>query len=208
MPGTRHEMYNTRTGQRKVVHRSSDDTGGEVCRIESWNEPHMPAEPDHRHPYQSTTFWIYSGSLGFHIDGKEYHAGAGESMVVPANAVHHFWNDGDVVAHHMQEFRPALHIDRLFETLFGLANEGKLDARGMPSLLQLAVMLPEYHRENRPARPPFWLLLPLALLLWPVAYLLGYRATYPRYHQFPETAGVEGGTLGAPTAQATEGAKR
>jgi len=32
----------------------------------------------------------------------------------------------------MQEFRPALKIDKFFETLFGLAREDKLNERGRP----------------------------------------------------------------------------
>ncbi len=169
-----------------------------MCQIESWNDPHMPAEPHHRHPKQETRFWVLSGQLAFQISDETIYANAGETAVVPPNTPHHFWNDGDEVAHHMQEFRPAMKIDKFFETLFGLARENKLNERGTPNLLQLAVMLPVYRNEMRPMKPPWPILLPLAILLYPFAYARGYRATYPQYHHGdteapPATAPVDTG---------------
>jgi len=183
-------FYNPRTGQEKIVLKTGAETNGEYVQIESWNEPHMPGEPLHRHPFSSTTFHLLSGELDFEVDGQITHGNAGETVFVPANAKHHFWNAGDEVAHHIQEFRPAKKIDRFFETLFGLASEDKLNDKGLPNLLQLAVMLPYYKDEMRPARPPYWLVVPICILLYPIAYLLGYRATYERYHTY-DRSGVE-----------------
>lgn len=67
-------------------------------------------------------------------DGQERHAGPGEVVTIPAGVPHYFWNGGDKEAHYMQEFRPALQSDRFFETLFGLARDGKLNAAGYPRL--------------------------------------------------------------------------
>lgn len=176
------DSFNPRTGQRKVFHVTAEETNGEYCVIESWNQPHMPAEPYHRHPKLQTTFKILSGQLGFKIDGQESFGGPGDTMVVPANAKHHFWVHGDEVAHHMQEFRPAKKIDLLFQTLFGLARDGKLNKKGLPNILQLSVMMWFYKDEMRPAKPPWPILAPICAILTPIAWLLGYRSTYPEYH--------------------------
>ncbi len=54
----------------------------------------------------------------------------------------------------MQWFRPALKIDRFFESYFGLGQDGKLNEEGMLSLLQLAVLVPYFGEEIRLVRPP------------------------------------------------------
>lgn len=184
-------FYNPRTGQEKVVLKRGDETNGEYVQIESWNEPDRPGEPYHRHPYSSTTFHILSGEMAFEVNGKTTHGKTGEDVFVPINAKHHFWNDGTEVCHHIQEFRPARKIDRFFETLFGFAEDGKLNDEGVPkNILQLAVTLPHYRNEIRMVKPPHWLVMTICYTLWPVAKLLGYHATEERYHNYDRT-GVE-----------------
>jgi hypothetical protein len=73
---------------------------------------------------------------------------------VPANTPHRFWNDGSEDACSIQFFRPALDIASFFETYFALAQQGKLNENGMPRLLQLALMAPEFAEEIRPVSPP------------------------------------------------------
>ena len=112
---------------------------------------------------------------------------AGERIVIPANTPHHFWNEGDEVARAIQEFRPALQTEHFFETYFALAREGKLDEKGMPSLLQMAVLVPAFRDEMRPTSPPWPLLRGIAWLLGPIARARGYRGVYP--YQQGEVAG-------------------
>jgi hypothetical protein len=45
----------------------------------------------------------------------------------------------------------------------------------MPSLLQLAVMIPEFSQEIRPTRPPWPVQQALAALLAPIARRRGYH---------------------------------
>jgi hypothetical protein len=97
-------------------------------------------------------------------------------VTIPPNAPHAFWNDGEEVAHYLQEFRPALRSERFFETLFGLARDGKINARGMPSVLALAVLVPAMGDVIRPTSPPWPLLRGVAWLLGPLARLRGYRS--------------------------------
>jgi hypothetical protein len=86
-----------------------------------------------------------------------------------------FWNDGSEDARSIQFFRRALEIASFFETLFTLAQEGKLDERGMPRPLQLAVTVPEFAEEIRPVSPPWPILRVLTAVLGPIARLRGYR---------------------------------
>lgn len=117
--------------------------------------------------------------------------GAGDGVTIPAGVSHHFWNSGDEVAHSLQAFRPALRTQQFFETWFGLARDGKLDDKGMASLLQLAVVVPAFGEEMRPTSPPWPLLRAISWLLGPIARLGGYQSEYLQYSTASgEPAGV------------------
>jgi hypothetical protein len=67
----------------------------------------------------------------------------------------------------------------MIETLFGLGREGHLNAKGMPSPLQLALLGQEFSDVIVFRRPPPPVQRVLFGLLAPLARARGYRATYP-----------------------------
>ena len=81
-----------------------------------YNPPSAPLESEHVHPFQESGAEVISGSLRFRVGGEERSVKAGESITIPVDTPHHFWNDGEEVAHSVQWFKPALKIDRFFET--------------------------------------------------------------------------------------------
>src|ERR1700761_7641470 len=166
------EISNPRTGQRMTFLETSED----VLRIDSVSPVSDEREPLHVHPRQESGAELLSGSLVFEVDGIQRKLAPGESISIPANTPHRFWNDGDEDAHWIGSFRPALATADFFETLFALAASGKLDASGMPRPLQLAVMVPEFESEIRPLSPPWPVLRALAAVLAPLARARGYRA--------------------------------
>lgn len=147
----------------------------ELLRTDTVNPPSAEREPVHVHPKQESGAEVVSGSLVFEVAGERRRSGAGDTIRVPANTPHRFWNDGSEDARSIQFLRPALDIAAFFETLFALAQQGKLDEKGMPRPLQLAVMVPEFGEEIRPVTPPWPILRVLTAILGPIARLRGYR---------------------------------
>ncbi|MEA2403399.1 MAG: hypothetical protein QOE08_46 [Thermoleophilaceae bacterium] len=168
------EIVNPRTGQRMTFVGESPD----CLEIESVNPPTNLPEPEHVHPTQESGCRVTSGVLRFSVSGAERAVRAGESITIPANTPHFFWNNGTEDAYAVQWFRPALKTRTFFETLFALAQDGKLDAKGMPSALQIAAMIPFFADEIRPTRPPWALQRAVGAVLGPVARRRGYRAVY------------------------------
>lgn len=166
------QITNPRTGQRMTFVEMRE----ELLRIESVNPPGDRTEPVHLHPKQESGAEVVSGALVFEVAGEERRVGPGESITIPAGTPHRFWNDGEEDAHSVQHFRPALDIASFFETFFALAARGELDENGMPPLLQVAVMAPEFSDEIRPASPPWPVVRLMGLVLGPVARMRGYRA--------------------------------
>jgi quercetin dioxygenase-like cupin family protein len=165
-------IANGRTGQTMTFVEMTE----EVLRVESVNPAGVgEREPLHTHPRQESGAEVSRGELVFEVDGERRAVGPGESIAIPAGAVHRFWNEGDEDAHSTQTFRPALETAAFFELLFHLANEDELDAKGMPKLLQLAVMVPEFGEEIRPVSPPWPVLRVLTAVLGPIARARGYR---------------------------------
>jgi hypothetical protein len=149
----------------------------QLLETETVNPPGDQREPEHVHPKQDSGARVTSGALVFEVGGVQRSVEAGESIEIPANTPHRFWNEGDEDAHAVQWFRPALKSRAFFETLFALAEDGELDEHGMPSLLQIAVMIPVFSDEIRPTRPPWPVQRAVAAVLGPVARRRGYRAT-------------------------------
>ena len=101
-------------------------------------------------------------------------------MVVPLGVPHNFWVVGDEWGEIRFEFRPALRTAEVFETLWGLIRDGKVDRKtGRPNLLQGAVLLSEYRDEYALVHPPRPVQTVVFGILAPVGRLLGYRARHP-----------------------------
>jgi hypothetical protein len=76
------------------------------------------------------------------------------------------------------EVRPALGFEQLIETMFTLAEDGKVNRRGMPNPLRLAVIARHHFDDVRLPFPPAWLQRLGLAFAAPLGRLVGYRPTY------------------------------
>jgi hypothetical protein len=95
--------------------------------------------------------------------------------------VHDWWNAGDEEAQVVVEINPGRRFEIMISTLFGLANDGLTNDKGMPHLLQAAVIADEFADVVQFLRPPLFIQRALFALLAPIGRALGYRPYYERY---------------------------
>jgi hypothetical protein len=80
---------------------------------------------------------------------------AGEELMVPAGMRHDWWNAGDGDAGVLVELSPPQpRFKTMIATLFGLANAGTTNAKGLPGPLQLALIAREFSDVIRFTKPP------------------------------------------------------
>lgn len=174
-------LENPITGEDLTFHRVSADTGGELLEVQaSWNQ-HSAEPVAHSHPRQDEHFEVLEGALTARVDGVEQTYGPGEAFEVPAGSVHAMWNSGGSKATAVWQVRPALSTETFFETVWGLARDGKVNSKGVPSPLQAAVLMRAYSDVFRLAKPQALVQRLVFGLLAPIGRLRGYRARYERY---------------------------
>lgn len=173
------------TRERVIWRRVAADTGGELLQMDFVAEPGGFVAREHVHPKQTERFEVLSGALRMSVDGQERLLRAGDVAVVPPGHRHVWANAGEDEAHFALEFTPALRSETFFETWFGLGKDGKTDGRGMPNLLQLAVIFREFKHEIRAAGIPYPIQLALFAPLALIGRAVGFRARYPRYSVDP-----------------------
>jgi quercetin dioxygenase-like cupin family protein len=171
-------ITNSRTGQRMIFLQTWAETNGTQLKIECFSPVTSLKEPEHIHPFQENRFRLLAGQLRFNIAGKEEIAHAGDTVSITKNVPHHFWNSGNSEAHYIQEFYPALRIDRLFETFFALARDGRLNQKGIPNIFRSSLIMLKHEKEIRLAKPAWPLQKFVFTLLAPVGRLLGYKGEY------------------------------
>jgi quercetin dioxygenase-like cupin family protein len=169
------------TGERVVWRQVAGDTDGQLLRGDLFVQPGGFVAAEHVHPHQEERFEVLAGTLRLRVDGVERVLRPGDIGIVPPGRPHIWWNDGAEQVHVLGDFRPALRTEAFFETLFGLAKDGKTNAKGLPNPLQLAVLMREYRDELRLARPPAGVQTAIFAPLAAAGRLLGYRASYPRH---------------------------
>jgi quercetin dioxygenase-like cupin family protein len=171
-------IENPVTGERLLFLETSNETGGEYCLVECTVQPTGFVAAAHVHPYQTERFEIERGTVAFKLDGKEIIAEAGDTVVVPAGSSHKFWNAGETEAVFVTEVRPALQFERLLETMFALAADGKTNKKGMPNPLRLAVIANAHFDDVRLPFPPAWMQKAGLLMGAPMGKLLGFKPQY------------------------------
>jgi len=127
------EVYeNPVTGERAVVRVGTEESGGELLVNDLHVRPGGAGMGEHVHPNIEESFTVVRGRLGYRLDGREGVAKAGERLHVPRETAHDWWNAGEEEAHMIVEISPAARFQEMILNAFGLAQEGKTDAKGKP----------------------------------------------------------------------------
>jgi hypothetical protein len=122
---------------------------------------------------------VLEGELTTRVDGAERVLRAGDTLDIPRGVAHQMWNAGDEPARVVWRTSPAGRTLEWFETLDALQREGRVDGKGMPGPLAMAVYLTEYRDVFRLAVGPGPLVSGLLRALAPLGRLRGYRVRDP-----------------------------
>jgi quercetin dioxygenase-like cupin family protein len=133
-------------GQTITFVRTADDTEGAELVLEALMRPGA-FMPSHRHLHQEESFDVLAGVGTFTVGGKRTAAGPGEGVRIPPGAVHRFRNESDDDVRVRATIRPALRSEELFEALFRLGADGKVNKLGAPGPVALARLIREFRDE-------------------------------------------------------------
>jgi len=169
-------IENPVTGQRLIFEVTSADSGGEVFVAEGIFPPGGFAGVAHIHPHQDEHFEVLAGRAAFEVDGAEHVIGPGGTIEVPRGTRHTFANAGNEEMRVRFSFRPALTgTERFYEVYFAFAQEGRVNAKAMPGLLDIAAVWPITSEHAVLATPPAIVQHALFRVLAPLARLAGRR---------------------------------
>ena len=160
-------------GERRAdpFRQTAAETGGGWWRSTSSFHRTVGSRAGYLHPLQEERFQVVEGTMRFRMGRQRVVAGPGEVVVVPRGVKHDFANAADDEALVRVEVRPALKMERLFETAVELARQGRTMFGGIPKPLDLALFVGEFKDEVR-GLSPFWL---QRLVLAPLAPLARRR---------------------------------
>jgi mannose-6-phosphate isomerase-like protein (cupin superfamily) len=174
-------IENRVTGERALVLVGTEEAGDGAVAVLMYARPGAAVVGEHVHASVTERFRVVSGRLGVRIDGRESVLEAGEEATIVPGVVHDWWNAGEEEARVLVQIDPGRRFELMITTLFGLANDGLTNSKGMPHLLQLAVIGDEFRDVVEFVKPPRAIQRLLFGALAPVGRALGYRPWYERY---------------------------
>jgi quercetin dioxygenase-like cupin family protein len=161
--------------------QTAKDTGGQLLEMKSTYQAHTPEPAEHYHPYQEENFTVLKGELTVKMSGHLTILKTGDSLHIAPGIKHSMWNGSNATTVVNWQVRPALQTEHLLETAAGLASTGRLNRKGMPSILQVALMANKYSNVFRLSKPSYAAQKILFAVLSPFAYLAGLQADYEEY---------------------------
>ena len=175
------QVSNPVNGQSILFLQTAKDSAGKILEMEASWQPHSQKPPDHYHPFQEEQFEVITGELTIKIDGQIILLKAGDWIQIGKNIPHAMWNDSNNVTVVNWKVFPAMNTEHLLELGMGLANDGKINKKGMPHILQIAVMANRFGDVFRLSKPPFVIQKIFFTILSPFAWLAGFKASYKKY---------------------------
>jgi oxalate decarboxylase/phosphoglucose isomerase-like protein (cupin superfamily) len=180
---------NPLTGERMVFRKTAHYTNGMLLEIEFFIKPHTgKGLGAHIHPSFDERFEIITGSVCYIVGQDEYPAAAGDVVVLPKAIAHvHPWNAGNDILHMRQviqfskpEMSMLVSIEAFLETLYALAQQGKVGKNGLPkNFLQTVVVAQAIQPATYVAGLPVALQQSLFGALAAIGRAQGYKAYYP-----------------------------
>jgi quercetin dioxygenase-like cupin family protein len=172
-------VENPVTGERMIFRKTAAETGGELVEVELIARPGAFVFMPHVHPFQTERFEVLSGAIELKTGRKRQVATVGEVVTIEPGVSHSWRNASDEEElRFLVEVRPALQFERLIETMFGLAADGKTNEKGMPNPLRMSVIAREHFDDGRLPVLPGWVQRAMLAVGATMGKLAGYEATY------------------------------
>ena len=170
------------TGERAAVRLGTEDTGEDRVVVDLHVKPGGAVSGEHVHPVTEESFTVVRGRVGFRIAGHGSIAELNRCLHVPAGVAHYWWNAGEEEAHVIVEIGPGTaRFEEMIKNLYGLAQDGKTNSKGMPNLLQGALFAREFNDVMYFTKPPLAVQRLLFGVLGSLGRALGYQGSYPKY---------------------------
>lgn len=171
-------LENTLSGERVTVRVGRGETGGRLVEADFELRAGGAVQAAHIHPYQTETFEVLEGEAVIRVGAREIVARPGERWTAPPGVPHRMANHSRGEVRLVTAAEPALRMDELLETLWGLASDGRTNRWGHPSPLRAAAIAAEFRDEFRLAAFPQWAQDAALRPLLPLARALGIPGTY------------------------------
>ncbi len=169
------------TGERATIRLGTRETRGKQLIVDLELRGAGFGLPLHEHPALHERLTVVSGRIGFSVNGETSIAEAGAMIDVPPGTAHRFWNADIGESTVTVDIQPARRYEAFTRNMVGLAQDGKTNARGMPNLLQLAVIATEFEDVIRFSQPPRLVQKVIFPLLASIARFYGYHNLYSEY---------------------------
>jgi quercetin dioxygenase-like cupin family protein len=177
--GDRFENPATRETGRIIT--GAGDTDGRYMQSETRVRPGGAVSVAHRHRECTERFEVLEGELTVGLDGETRTLAPGEQITILPGVAHHYANTSEQDVVFRFDVWPAARFEAMVVTLFALGMEGRTDAKGAPSPLQMAVLLDEYADVLEAVGPPRWLQRLVIPVLARIGRARGLRASYPHH---------------------------
>jgi mannose-6-phosphate isomerase-like protein (cupin superfamily) len=177
-------LTNTLTGEQVIFRKTAKDSHGKEVEFEQFLPPGRGQTAEHIHLEQLESFKIISGTAVYAINGVAGTAGPGETVTIPKNVVHiNPRNASSEMLHMFRVVDPANGAEIFYETIFGLASDGKTNKNGFPNPFQMAVIFQALDATTffYPRQIPIWLQKPVILIFAAIGRLAGFKSRYPKY---------------------------
>lgn len=171
-------LINRFSGEKVIFVKTTSETSGQELQFIYEIRPGKVMPFPHQHPKQNERFEALEGKCSLYIKKKLITLKKGDSFTVLPGVVHQPQNNSKKPMRVMVTLTPALHTEEGLETLFFLAQKGKVNRHGKASFLQLAVIAYTYPGESYLGFIPCWLQRMALWILGPLGLMLGYKATY------------------------------
>ena len=133
-------LENPVIGDRVTFLKTAAETNGEYLLERLELAPHG-GNVLHYHLTFAESFEVLEGRLNVDLDGRQLVLGPGERLVVPVKAPHRFYSTSDEPVTFTIECRPARRMEQATRIAYGLARDGRTNAKAIPrNLWEMAVV--------------------------------------------------------------------
>lgn len=162
---------------------SAQDRGQLVVKGLGIIPPGSLGPPEHIHPSYDETFTVVEGSFDFLLNKKTTRISAGETVTVKRGTAHTFKPaDQKRVCSFLLEANPPGKLNEVIRTIWGLAVDGKTDAKGQPKEFWQGIAIgSELKDDTLFVSPPPALQRLLFKLFGQTAKRKGYQGIYDKY---------------------------